>query len=344
MTAIEPVRLILVAMVGFVLSMAGTGLLVCYFKNRRILDRPNERSSHTIPTPRGGGIALLGAVVAAWLMDIGLSTAHGLSGAIILTASLALGLVCFIDDLKGLKALPRLLAQCAAVAPGIWLISDQGGLFRDFLPLVLDLCATGFLWLWFINLFNFMDGIDGITGVEISTIGIGIAGLVATSVIATPLLGPAVALVSASLGFLVWNWRPARIFMGDVGSIPLGYLIGWLLINASEGTVGQGTALVPCLILPAYYLSDASITLGRRLLNRKNIFRAHRQHFYQKAVIRGIGHETVCGWIILTNGGLVITAWLLANPYPKGAFLVAALIVLLLLVQLSGAFKPSEAS
>lgn len=339
MTVIEPVRLVSVAAVGFLASTVGTGLLIRYLTKRQILDQPNERSSHSVPTPRGGGIAVLGAVVAAWLTGLALSSNGGIPEIVILGASVLLGLVCFIDDLRGLKALPRLFMQCVAVAPGIWFISDHGGLFRAVLPPLLDLAATGFLWLWFINLFNFMDGIDGLTGVEIATIGIGLAGLVASGAVAPSLLDPALALAAGALGFLVWNWRPAGIFMGDVGSIPLGYLIGWLLINAGQGTAGHGTALVACLILPAYHLSDASITLGRRLLNRENVLRAHRQHFYQKAVIRGVGHGTVCGWVILANAGLIITAWFVAGPYPIWALAMASIIVAILLLQMAGAWN-----
>lgn len=339
MTAIEPVRLILVATIGFLASAAGTGLLIRYLIKRQILDLPNARSSHTIPTPRGGGIAVLGAVVASWLTGFGLSANEGFADVIVLAAAISLGLVCFIDDMHGLRALPRLLAQCAAIAPGLWFISDHGGFFRALLPLTLDLAATGFLWLWFINLFNFMDGIDGITGIEIAAIGVGLAGLATIGATAPSLLEPTVALTASALGFLVWNWRPAGIFMGDVGSIPLGYLIGWLLINASQGTSDHGSALVACLILPAYYLSDASITLARRILNRENVFQAHRQHFYQKAVIRGVGHGTVCGWVIVANGGLIMTAWLLAAPHPAWALALASVIVAALLFQMAGAWN-----
>jgi UDP-N-acetylmuramyl pentapeptide phosphotransferase/UDP-N-acetylglucosamine-1-phosphate transferase len=191
-----------------------------------------------------------------------------------------------------------------------------------------------------------MDGIDGITGVEIATIGIGLAGLAAGGVVATSLLAPVLGLTAAALGFLVWNWRPARIFMGDVGSIPIGYLIGWLLINAGHGAPAAGTAMVACLVLPAYYLADASITLGKRLVKRENIFQAHRQHFYQQAIIRGVDHGTVCYWIIAANAGLITTAWVLADSHPAAALMVSAAILLILLRwmmgRLTNAFKQTE--
>jgi UDP-N-acetylmuramyl pentapeptide phosphotransferase/UDP-N-acetylglucosamine-1-phosphate transferase len=350
---IEPVRLTLVAAAGFLGALIGTGLLVHYLTLRRIFDEPNERSSHSVPTPRGGGIAVLGAIAVAWLIGMTQSTGNIVADLIILGTAAALGLVCFIDDLRGLQALPRLLAQCAAVAPGLWLLTGRGGLFADLLPLPLDLAATGFLWLWFINLFNFMDGIDGITGVEIAMISAGLAGLAATGLIPLTLLVPAIALMAAALGFLVWNWCPARIFMGDVGSIPIGYLIGWLLISAAQGSPGQddgtrveaGKGLAISLILPAYYLADATITLVRRLAKRENIFQAHRQHFYQQAIIRGLGHATVCRAIILANTGLIATAWILGTQHPGPALTLSAMIIAaLLLWMVSWPTAPAKSS
>jgi len=352
---IEPVRLVLVTVIGFLSSTLGTYCLIRYLAKRQILDRPNERSSHEVPTPRGGGIAVLGAVVLAWLTGLGLSTGIEASDLVILLAAVMLGAVCFIDDLGGLGAVPRLIAQVLAVIPGLWFISETGGLFQSVLPAALDIAATGFLWLWFINLFNFMDGIDGISGVEIATVGIGLAGLAALGVASPTVLGPALSLTAAALGFLVWNWRPAKIFMGDVGSVPMGYLIGWLLISAAPDTggVGDSDASAPLsdqvawLILPAYYLADASITLARRLLRKENSLQAHRQHFYQKAVIRGVGHATVCAWIIAANAGLVITAWLVAPTRPAMALGVAAVIVAALLARMAAPWRaprrPAEA-
>lgn len=334
---IEPLRLLTVASIGFCVSTLGTYFLTRYLTKRRILDRPNERSSHEVPTPRGGGIAVLGAVVLAWLSGLGLSGGIGLTDVTILLAAVMLGAVCFIDDLRGLGALPRLAAQFVAVTPGLWFISESGGLFQTILPAALDIAATGFLWLWFINLFNFMDGIDGISGVEIAAVGIGLAGLAALGVTSPTILSPALALTAAAVGFLVWNWRPAMIFMGDVGSIPMGYLLGWLLITAAPGSIGGDTwgAQVAWLILPAYYLADASITLVRRLLKKENVLQAHRQHFYQKAVINGVGHATVCRWIITGNAGLVATAWLIAPTRPALALGLASVIVLALLARMA---------
>lgn len=336
MMIVEPVRLALVAALAFIVSVGGTALLIRHLTRRQVLDRPNERSSHSVPTPRGGGIAVLLAIVLGWLLDGLMRGSLGLADLAILVAAAGLSLVCFLDDLRGLPALPRFLAQVLAILPGLWLAAERGGLFAGSLPMGLDLFLTGFIWLWFINLFNFMDGIDGITGIEMAALGIGLAGLSVSGQIPVSLLGPALAVTAAALGFLVWNWQPARIFMGDVGSIPAGYLIGWLLLSAAHGDQATESAWVFALVLPAYYLADASLTLIRRLLKGENVLRAHRQHFYQRAVIRGLGHGRVCGGIILVNTALVIIAWTLVAAHPSMAFAAAAGVVGLLLLWMRG--------
>ena len=121
--------------------------------------------------------------------------------------------------------------------PGFWIISETGGIFRNWLDIELDILLTGLLWLWFINLFNFMDGIDGLTGVEVFVLGLGLAVFSVTGIINEQVLGPSIVFMASALGFLVWNWAPAKVFLGDVGSIPLGYLIGWCLISITPETI-----------------------------------------------------------------------------------------------------------
>jgi UDP-N-acetylmuramyl pentapeptide phosphotransferase/UDP-N-acetylglucosamine-1-phosphate transferase len=140
----------------------------------------------------------------------------------------------------------------------------------------------------------------------------------------------AVVMVAAALGFLVWNWHPAKIFLGDSGSVPLGYLLGWLLLSAASH--GHWAA---ALILPAYYLTDASITLVRRALRGERLWEAHRQHFYQKAVQGGAGHARVASLILLANAILVLLAWL-SETHRLPALLGAAAAVALLLTLLAG--------
>jgi UDP-N-acetylmuramyl pentapeptide phosphotransferase/UDP-N-acetylglucosamine-1-phosphate transferase len=166
---------------------------------------------------------------------------------------------------------------------------------------------------WFINLYNFMDGIDGIAGVETLAIGFGLFALLATAGGDTGRPGIALALAalvtaSAAAGFLVLNWHPARVFMGDVGAIALGYLLGWFLLTLAAW--GYWTA---ALILPGYYLADATITIVRRALAGETVWQAHAKHFYQRATQRGLGHARVARFVAAGNVFLALIALLSAH-------------------------------
>ena len=321
--------LLAVAAVAFAISCVATRVLIGMLQRGAVLDLPNARSSHVLPTPRGGGIAVIGTIVLAWLV----LWAQGIvpmASAVIALAAAALAVVSWIDDLRGLSPGVRLLVQFAAVAAGMLVLPD-GRLFQGWLPPSLDVIAGALIWVWFVNLFNFMDGIDGIDGAEAAAIGLGIV-LVASvgGAIDLGLAAPAVAVAAASLGFLVWNWAPARIFLGDVGSVPLGYLLGFLLFELARR--GQWAA---ALILPLYFLADASLTLLRRLLRGERVWQAHREHFYQRAVQRGLSHAAVVLRVIAADLVLIGSACAAATGWGFAALAVAALTVLALLVALS---------
>ena len=320
------IRLAIVAVAVFAASCLGTRVLIAALRQRAVLDLPNERSSHLAPTPRGGGIALIAASLAAWLC---LVAAGALPPSVLVVALAAAGLalISWFDDLRGLSPGIRLLAQFAAVVAGLWVL-PQGAIFQGWLPRGLDTAAAALLWVWFVNLFNFMDGIDGIAGGEAAAIGIGVA-LVAGTGGVFELIAPSVAVAAAALGFLVWNWQPARIFMGDVGSVPLGYLLGYLLLAlAARG------AWAPAVILPLYFLADATLTLLRRLARGERVWQAHREHFYQRAVQRGLRHDAVVRRVLATDSALIASAWAAAKGWGFAALVVAMLTVLLLLVEL----------
>ncbi|MBT4490452.1 MAG: hypothetical protein HOC72_23135, partial [Rhodospirillaceae bacterium] len=216
------------AIAAFIVTVAATALALRLLRARAVLDIPNERSSHDRAVPRGGGIAVMAVMVGGWcLLAWWRGDSFDLLALSILTAGLAA--VSFLDDLRGLPALPRLLLQALAVALGCLLLSD-GAVFQGLLPPMADRLAAGFCWLWFINLFNFMDGIDGITSVEAACIGVGIVLVVEVSGVGADLASPAAIAAGAAIGFGIWNWRPAKIFLGDVGSVGLGFLLGWLLL------------------------------------------------------------------------------------------------------------------
>jgi UDP-N-acetylmuramyl pentapeptide phosphotransferase/UDP-N-acetylglucosamine-1-phosphate transferase len=295
---------LIIAAAVFTATLGATGGVLRILRARSILDHPNARSSHSTPTPKGGGIAVIAWVAIAWVALSWPSPMADVTAAVIV-AALALAALSWFDDLRGLNPLLRLSAQIAAVVfvlTGAAPISGQG-YFGGLLPGGWDVFAAGLLWVWFINLFNFMDGIDGLAGVETAAIGIG-AAVVAAIAGLTPLFGLfGITIAAAAAGFLYWNWHPAKIFLGDVGSVPLGFLLGWLLLQLAAN--GQWAA---ALILPLYYLGDATITLVRRGLRGEKVWQAHREHFYQQAVLRGLNHAEAARHILLIDIALIACA------------------------------------
>ncbi|NIA71028.1 glycosyltransferase family 4 protein [Pelagibius litoralis] len=313
-------------------SWAASGAVLRLLQRWQVFDQPNHRSSHEIATPRGGGLAVVPVIVLAW---IGGGLAFGtiptgfwpLLGGLLLLAA-----VSWLDDLRSLPAGLRLAVQITAVALGLWGSGGDALIFGGILPALLDHLIVGLLWIWFINLFNFMDGIDGITAVESVAVAGGIALCAALASLGSDLVFWSASLAAAALGFVWWNWAPARIFLGDVGSVPLGYLLGWLLILLA-GT-GQWAA---ALILPLYYLADATWTLGRRALRGEALWRAHREHFYQQAVQRGFSHAAVSSRILVCNmvlAGLALAAVAgLAWPVALGLACLAVAVLLFMLAK-----------
>ena len=316
---------VLIAVLTGLAAAGGTALMLRVLARRRILDHPNERSSHERATPRGAGIAVTGALLAAWVVIAALAPAARSTVAWIVPGALLLAIVSWRDDLKSLPALPRFVAQLVAVAAGLATFGDDGLIFQGLLPLWADRLMAAVAWLWFVNLFNFMDGIDGLAGTETVAIGLGVA-LLALLVGGSPaLVALALAAAGAALGFLPWNWHPARIFLGDVGSVPLGFVLGWLLLSAAAA--GQWAA---ALILPLYYLADATLTLLRRLLRGERVWRAHREHFYQRAVQGGRSHGEVVALVASADAVLIALAFGASQwPWPMLAAAVVAVGLLL---------------
>ncbi|MBX2832169.1 MAG: glycosyltransferase family 4 protein [Rhodospirillales bacterium] len=307
-------------------SMLLTWGVLNYLRRKAILDMPNHRSSHAVPTPRGGGLAvtpLLIVLVAVVFIHTGVSA---ISHWLMLAAAAGLGLLSWFDDRHDLSAAMRFALQFIAVIIGVFALDKPvlGGV----VPIWLDHVLVVFAWVWFINLFNFMDGIDGISGIEAGSIGLGVF-ILALLVPVTEFVGAGyigLGVTAIMIGFLIWNWHPAKLFLGDVGSIPLGFILGWVLLDiASNG------AWAIALILPSYYLFDATYTLIKRALRREKIWQAHREHFYQQATQRGLSHAKVSTMIGVSNL-ILIGVCFAQNDTPDGLRVFAALFVVLGLI------------
>jgi Fuc2NAc and GlcNAc transferase len=324
---------------ALIFSCVLTGLVRRYALAAQLIDYPNARSSHTAPKPRGGGLAIVivGAVgvstlVAARIMELRLAMGLIGGGAIV-------ALVGFLDDRRSLPVRFRMLAHFAAAGIAMYAL---GGLPPIRLgEVVVDAGAAGYVLgavgiVWTLNLFNFMDGIDGIAASE----AIFVAG--AGSVLAL-LAGDAAGVASAGLlftaaclGFLLWNWPPARIFMGDVGSGFVGYFIAVLAVGvARENSV----ALLVWLILGGVFFVDATVTFIRRLLQGERFYEAHRSHAYQWLARRWSSHKRVTLLVLLVNFVWLLPCACVAMMYPTGAawLVLVALAPLAVLTVLAGA-------
>ena len=271
-----------------VIGVAATGLVLVYAR-RRLLDQVNERSSHAVPTPRGGGLGLVLGVAVAWAVGLSLATAWSPSTGGVLAGALLLAGLGWWDDHAGLSARLRLPVQLAVSALAAWALGLPATITMGQMSIHMPIWVLGPLAViaatWLINLTNFMDGIDGIAGGQ----GL-VAGLAGALLLgATPLGGLGWAVAGASLGFLWWNRPPARIFMGDVGSTVLGLLIAVLMLAELQAGVPVELALLPV----APFFIDATCTLLRRAWRRERLSQAHRSHLYQRLARRWASHLPV---------------------------------------------------
>jgi UDP-N-acetylmuramyl pentapeptide phosphotransferase/UDP-N-acetylglucosamine-1-phosphate transferase len=263
------------------------------------LARPNARSSHIQPTPQGGGIAVLVATLAtAWgaVAILHVPPENQIAQFLAVTAAaIFVAIVGAIDDLRTLPAAPRLLLQFIAVGAVVAMLPEEPRIL-PFVPWWLERSCLLVGVVWLVNLVNFMDGIDWITVVEVAPVT---ATIVLLGLSGTLGLLPAVvaaALLGAILGFAPYNKPVARLFLGDVGSLPIGLLLGWLLLMLA----GRGY-LAAALILPLYYLADSTITLIRRIARGEAFWQAHRTHFYQRATDNGFTVSEIVTRIFLVN-------------------------------------------
>jgi len=270
---------------------------------RYAMARPNARSSHREPTPQGGGIAVLAAALATLWIGVALSgIAAGPQLPVLTLAALALGLVGAVDDIRGLGAAPRLVLQLLAVGAVLATLPENFAIVPQ-LPRAFEVTILLVGGVWFVNLVNFMDGIDWMTVAEAVPVTAAVALLGLIGAAPTTAVLVALALLGGVIGFAPFNRPVARLFLGDVGSLPIGLMLGWILL-----TLAGGGHLTAALLLPLYYLADASITLGRRLVRGERVWQAHRTHFYQRALDGGFTVSEVVVRVFVLNLALAILA------------------------------------
>jgi UDP-N-acetylmuramyl pentapeptide phosphotransferase/UDP-N-acetylglucosamine-1-phosphate transferase len=281
---------------------------------RYAVAKPNARSSHKVPTPQGGGIAVVCATILVSGGALFLSSAASASMSplvVILAAVLLIAAVGAMADKRPIAAAPRLVLQSFAVAAVLATLPTELRLL-PVLPWwserILLLIGT----LWFVNLVNFMDGLDWMTVVEVIPITAALAAIGLLGVLPWQHLVIGLALCGAMIGFAFFNRPVAKLFLGDVGSLPIGLLLGWLLI-----VLATNGGRVAALLLPLYYLADSTITLVRRAARGEPVWQAHRSHFYQRATDGGFRVIEVVARVFAINvalAALALATILLPSP------------------------------
>ena len=329
-------------------ASVATEWLIGWTSARGVFDRPNDRSSHTRVTPRGGGIAIV--AVSAWAMIIAaaLWPAWRLPLVALLAPSLAIAAVSWLDDLKPLRNRVRFGVHLAAAAAATAVLGPiQGVDVGGHGTVSFGVAGWPLTLLWIVgmtNAFNFMDGIDGIAGITAAVAGCAIAAA-AGGLGCDPVAAVGLAFAGAAIGFLTCNWPPARIFMGDVGSAFCGFMIAVLPMIAGE-LAPRMVMITAVAMWP--FIFDASFTLCRRAARRENIFKAHRSHLYQRLVIAGWSHRAVSS---LYGGLAAMAAAVAVSPLYElggkriatiitGATLTVGIALLLTLVHLAERHRP----
>ncbi len=284
---------------------------------KHVLARPNPRSSHKAPTPQGAGIAVIAAtLVVAGAVLFG--TFNEPAILVLFGATLFIAAVGFADDIRPIPILPRLLLQALAVSATIAVFPGELRVIPSF-PFWLERGLLLLAGLWFLNLVNFMDGLDWMTVTETVPVTAAIAMLGLYGGLPPPATIIAAALCGAMIGFAPFNRPVATVFLGDVGSLPIGLLLGWCLLQ-----LAFRQHVAAALLLPLYYLADATVTLLRRVARGEPFWIAHRSHFYQRATDNGFSVLQVVSGVFVLN--LALAALAIASIYVQSLAGEAALV------------------
>jgi UDP-N-acetylmuramyl pentapeptide phosphotransferase/UDP-N-acetylglucosamine-1-phosphate transferase len=288
--------------IGSASATLGLILVIKPLLQRYSLARPNARSSHLEPTPQGAGMAVIAVSVMVYLLlPVAFSNFETRTLSPLIGAAVILSVVGAVDDIRTLQVLPRVSMQSLAVLISLLALPASFQIV-PFAPIWLERMILFIALLWFINLTNFMDGIDWMTVAEFVPLTAALAAFGFMGYISTSAALIALSLCGAMIGFAPLNRPVARVFLGDVGSLPLGLLLGWILMLLAQ------KHLVAAILLPLYYIADASVTLIRRFLNGEPVLQAHRSHFYQRATSGGYSVRAIVSRVFLLNLALIVLA------------------------------------
>jgi len=313
-----------------------TGMIRAYAIQRSLLDIPNHRSSHIVPTPKGGGLAIAVSFLFGLLVYSGWNRLDSFVLWPLALGGLMVATVGLVDDYRGhVEPGWRILVHCLAVCSGLYWLGGLPGSVVAWMPfpgIVVNILAV-FSLVWLVNLFNFMDGIDGLAAMEAVSVSLAAALILSWRMgLGQAVAGLLVLFAGACLGFLIWNWPPAKIFMGDVGSGFLGYVIGMMaVLSLKSGAM----PLSAWLILLAAFLVDATVTLAARMIRGERWYEAHCTHAYQSAARRYRSHKRVTVGVLAINVLWLFPLAILATARPQLGWLLvsvawAPLVVLVL--------------
>lgn len=335
----------------FAISIIGVELFRRLSLKREMLDIPNERSSHNVPTPRGGGIIICVVSVLTFFI-YSLVSGESFPWVYFVGAGIVAG-ISLLDDLRTISPSWRILFHCLAAVLAVW---TYGG-FEVILVPFYGIIQIGFwvniftfLWIvWLINAYNFMDGIDGIAGTQSVTAGIGwgLTGLF-WGIEDVAFFGGVLAM--SSMGFLLLNWQPAKIFMGDVGSAFLGYTFAVIPLLAKKHIGSpEAESILPwiAVVFVWFFVFDSVLTFLKRLFRGEKVWQPHREHIYQKLVIAGFSHSKVTGIYGLASAIVVLVLIIALNyslSFEMSVFAVVVLETILLISVWQLTVKTSKAA
>ncbi|WP_375318967.1 MraY family glycosyltransferase [Candidatus Tisiphia endosymbiont of Oplodontha viridula] len=319
-------------LLSFIATSFLTWLLIFNLPSFGMVDIPNPRRTHNRITPRGGGLAIVIVLIIGLITYEYFTTKTLINSIKIVPLLLIISTISFLDDLISVPVFIRLIIHIICSTIGIIIFLSPALLFHHELPLYVDFVLSIIYLTTFLNIYNFLDGIDGISGAESIHLSITILILcylkhdIIININFIIVLN--VIILACSIGFLIFNWHPAKIFIGDVGSISLGFLLGLCLILISASSIDL---FIASSIASLYYMTDGGLTILIRLLNKEKIWQPHLKHFFQKAVRNGKTHREVVCRIIICNILLMVLS-ISSLYFPLVSTILAVLVVMVTII------------